>query len=62
MVCYDGSSPGEDTCQGDSGSSVICSFGNDEVTMGVSSFGNDCGQGGVYARIDYEWVLAKISK
>ena len=62
MVCYD-SDRGSDTCQGDSGASIICSTGTADITMGVSSYGNTCGQGGVYARItpeNYDWIIAKL--
>jgi len=59
LVCYD-SDKGSDTCQGDSGASIICSTGTADITMGVSSFGKECGQGGVYARIDYNWIIAKL--
>ena len=47
MVCYD-SDRGADTCQGDSGASIICTIGYADVTVGVSSFRKACGQGGVY--------------
>ena len=59
LVCY-GSDKGSDTCQGDSGASVICSTGTADITMGVSSFGKECGQGGVYARINYKWIIEKL--
>ncbi len=59
MVCYD-SDRGSDTCQGDSGASIICSTGTADITMGVSSYGEKCGQGGVYARNDYDWIISKL--
>ena len=59
MVCYD-SDRGADTCQGDSGASIICSTGTADITLGVSSYGRECGKGGVYARIDYNWILSKL--
>ena len=59
MVCYD-SDQGSDTCQGDSGASIICSTGTADIAMGVSSYGKKCGEGGVYARNDYDWIISKL--
>ena len=51
---------GSDACQGDSGASIIWSTGTADITMGVSSYGKTCGEGGVYARNDYDWIISKL--
>ena len=55
------------TCQGDSGGPQLMTIGNEQVVVGVTSFGpNDCSQYGVGGRVDFyvdsfiePWIRSK---
>ena len=58
-VCA-GDNDGKDTCQGDSGGPLVVLNQTDNLWYlhGVTSWGNDCFNGGLYARTSgfYSWI------
>ena len=59
-----GDNEGKDTCQGDSGGPLVVQHADDQkwYSVGVTSWGYGCGNGGVYARTSafYQWIATKV--
>lgn len=56
---------GQDTCQGDSGGPLVVKDNDEDVQVGVISFGLGCAMdefAGVYARVSqaYEWIQKEV--
>lgn len=66
MLCgYKGA--GKDSCQGDSGSPLVCQYNDTWVQMGIVSWSINCGQGnlpGVYTdtAVYAKWIVAVVSR
>ncbi|RNA20811.1 Serine ase stubble [Brachionus plicatilis] len=61
-LCAGEEGQNKDTCQGDSGGPLVVKYNNKWFLAGITSWGDGCGDGGVYARTSYytNWILENI--
>ncbi|RNA20810.1 serine protease 27-like [Brachionus plicatilis] len=61
-LCAGEEGQNKDTCQGDSGGPLVVKYNIKWFLAGITSWGDGCGDGGVYVRTSYytNWILENI--